>query len=158
MSSSHINDRKSIIFTDKTYNSRFFFILFRDFYCFYHRANDINRDMVTQYAQEERLRVRYHIDIESIENCDGNIQVNYANGYHTIYDRVIYALGGTTPVEFLKSCNIELDSNNEPIFTSAHETSVDGLYMVGDIVFNSGGSIAMAINHAHDVLEDITGK
>jgi len=122
------------------------------------RANDINRDMITQYDQEEKLRVRYSIDIDSIENSEGNVQVNYSNGYHTIYDRVIYALGGTTPVEFLKSCNIELDSNNEPIFTPAHETSVPGLYMVGDIVFNSGGSIAMAINHAHDVLEDITGK
>jgi len=65
---------------------------------------------------------------------------------------------GIVLLGFLKSCNIELDGNNTPIFTSAHETSVPALYMVGDIVFNGGGSIAMAINHAHDVLTDIKSK
>ena len=122
------------------------------------RANDINRDMIIRYDQEERLRVRYETNIDSIENHEGKVQVNYSNGFHTIYDRVIYALGGTTPVDFLRSCNIDLDEEGQPIFSDTHETSVEGLYMVGDIVFNSGGSIAMAINHAHDVLGDIVGK
>jgi len=122
------------------------------------RANDINREMITQYDQEERLRVRYSIDIDSVENHEGKIKVNYNNGYHTIYDRIIYALGGTTPVDFLRSCHIDLDESGQPIFNEQHETSVEGLYMVGDIVFDSGGSIAMAINHAHDVLTDIMDK
>ncbi len=122
------------------------------------RANTINRDMITEYDQQEKLRVRYNTDIDSIENHEGRIQVNYANGYHTIYDRIIYALGGTTPVDFLRSCHIELDESGQPIFNAQHETSVKGLYMVGDIVFDSGGSIAMAINHAHDVLTDIMGE
>lgn len=121
------------------------------------RISDINSDTIIRYDQEERLRVRYSTDIDSVENHEGKVQVNYSNGFHTIYDRIIYALGGTTPVDFLKSCNIDLDADNQPIFSPAHETSVEGLYMVGDIVFNSGGSIAMAINHAHDVLEDILG-
>jgi len=122
------------------------------------RINDINKEMIVNYDQEEILRVRYGIDIESIENHEGKIKVNYNNGYHTIYDRVIYALGGTTPVDFLRSCGVELNNENEPIFNQQHETTVSGLYMVGDIVFNSGGSIAMAINHAHDVLTDIINK
>ncbi len=122
------------------------------------RANDINREMITQYDQEERLRVRYETDIDSVENHDGRIKVNYSNGYPVIYDRIIYALGGTTPVDFLRSCHIELDEDGQPIFNAQHETSVEGLYMVGDIVFDSGGSIAMAINHAHDVLTDIVNK
>ena len=122
------------------------------------RINDINAEMITRYDQEELLRIRYSADILSIENHEGKVQVNYTNGYHVIYDRVIYALGGTTPVDFLRSCGIGLDSDNEPIFNAQHETTVEGLYMVGDIVFNSGGSIAMAINHAHDVLTDIIAK
>jgi len=120
------------------------------------RINDINRDMITKYDQEEMLRVRYSIDIDSIENSEGRVKVNYTNGYSTIYDRVIYALGGTTPVDFLRNCNIALDKDGEPIFNEHHETKTEGLYMVGDIVFNSGGSIAMAINHAHTVLTHIT--
>jgi thioredoxin reductase (NADPH) len=122
------------------------------------RVNDINTEMITQYDQEERLRVRYNIDIDTIENHEGKIKVNYNNGFHTIYDRIIYALGGTTPVDFLRSCHIELDEGGQPIFNAQHETSVEGLYMVGDIVFDSGGSIAMAINHAHDVLSDMMEK
>ena len=122
------------------------------------RINDINSEMITRYDQEELLRIRYSADILFIENHEGKVQVNYTNGYHVIYDRVIYALGGTTPVDFLRSCGIGLDDDNEPIFNAQHETTVEGLYMVGDIVFNSGGSIAMAINHAHDVLTDIIAK
>ena len=122
------------------------------------RANDINRNMIEQYDQEERLRVRYNTDIESIENSDGKVKVNYKNGYSVVYDRVIYALGGTTPVDFLRSCNIELDDKGQPIFDENYESSVKGLYLAGDIVYKSGGSIAMAINHAHDILQDIVKK
>ncbi|NKQ41055.1 MAG: NAD(P)-binding domain-containing protein [Sulfurovum sp.] len=119
------------------------------------KANDINRDMIVQYDQEEKLRVRYNADVESIENDEGKIKVNYSHGYGVTYDRILYALGGTTPVDFLKNCNIELDENGEPLFNDKFETSVKGLYMAGDIVFKSGGSIAMAINHAYDILRDI---
>ena len=38
------------------------------------------------------------------------------------------------------------------------ETSVKGLYLAGDIIYEKGGSIAMAINHAYDVLTDIVKK
>lgn len=120
------------------------------------KISDINAEMIERYDQEERLRVRYSTDIESIENENGKVKVNYANGFHTVYDRVIYALGGTTPVDFLQKSSIEVDENKQPIFDEKYQTSVDGLYLAGDIIYSSGGSIAMAINHAYSVLEDIT--
>jgi len=122
------------------------------------KINEINQEMIERYDQEERLRVRYSIDIESIENEDGKVKVNYSNGFHTIYDRVIYALGGTTPVDFFRNSNMELDENDMPTINECYESSVEGLYTVGDIVYDSGGSIAMAINHAYEVLQDITKK
>jgi thioredoxin reductase (NADPH) len=122
------------------------------------RINDINQEMIERYDQEERLRVRYSIDIDSIENEDGKVKVNYNNGFHTIYDRVIYALGGTTPVDFFRKSNMELDEHDIPLFNEKYETSVEGLYIAGDIVYKSGGSIAMAINHAYHILQDITGE
>jgi thioredoxin reductase (NADPH) len=120
------------------------------------KINDINQEMIERYDQEERLRVRYGIDIESIENDEGRVKVNYNNGFHTIYDRVIYALGGTTPVNFFRNSNMDLDENSMPVISKCYETSVGGLYIVGDIVYKNGGSIAMAINHAYDALQDIT--
>jgi thioredoxin reductase (NADPH) len=122
------------------------------------KINDINQEMVERYDQEERLRVRYSTDIESLENEEGKVKVNYTNGFSTVYDRVIYALGGTTPVDFFTKSNMNLDDNNMPIINDKYETSVEGLYIAGDIVYLKGGSIAMAINHAYEILKDITGE
>ena len=42
-------------------------------------------------------------DIESLENEDGKVKVTFNDGFSVIYDRIIYAIGGTTPVDFLKA-------------------------------------------------------
>ncbi len=122
------------------------------------RANEINQEMVTRYNNEERLRIRFNADTTSIEPHENRIKVNYADGTHTIYDRVIYALGGTTPIGFLQKSNVDIDEDKHPVFDDNYETSVKGLYIVGDIVYKKGGSIAMAINHAYDVMKHITTK
>jgi len=123
-------------------------------------CNNINEEMIIRYDQQERLRVRYNANIESIEeNEGGGVKVNYENGFHTVYDRIIYAIGGTTPVDFLQNANIEMDTEKRPIYKDkTNETSVEGLYLVGDIIYDKGGSISMAINHAYDVLTDIKNK
>jgi len=72
--------------------------------------NDINREMIERYDQKEHLRVRYGIDIDSIENEEGRVRVNYSNALDTLYDRVIYALGGTTSVNFLRKIGKSLKS------------------------------------------------
>lgn len=122
------------------------------------RVNDINRDIIKRYDQEEKLRVRYGTDIDSIENDEGRVKVNYKNGYHTIYDRVIYALGGTTPIDFFRKSGMEVDEHDLPVRSESFETSVKGLYIAGDIVYKSGGSIIKSINHAYHVLKEITGE
>jgi len=122
-------------------------------------CNDLNEEMVIRYDQQERLRIRYGVDIESIEKNDkGDVKVNYKNGFYTNYNRIIYAIGGTTPVDFLRKSNIELNDQKSPIYNDNYETNVKGLYIVGDIIYNKGGSIAMAINHAYDVMQDIIKK
>ena len=124
----------------------------------FNRVNDVNKEAIERYDQEEKLRVRYSTDIQSIENEEGRIKVNYTNGYHTIYDRVIYALGGTTPIDFFRKSEMEVDEHDLPVTSESYETSVKGLYVAGDIVYKSGGSIAKAVNHAYHILKDITGK
>lgn len=122
-------------------------------------ANEINEEMIIRYDQEERLRVRYSADIDYIEKAEEKgVKVHYKNGFATIYDRTIYAIGGTTPVDFLTRSNIEMDEKRRPLYSENYETSVKGLYLAGDIIYEKGGSIAMAINHAYDVLADIVNK
>ncbi len=63
------------------------------------RLNDVNLEYIHLYNGQEKLRLRLGMDIVSIENENGLVKVNFTDGYYTIYDRVIYAIGGTTPVD-----------------------------------------------------------
>ncbi|MFA9372978.1 NAD(P)-binding domain-containing protein [Poseidonibacter sp.] len=122
------------------------------------RLNDTNEEILYKYHGEEKLRLRMNTDIESLENESGLVKVNYNDGFSVIYDRVIYAIGGTTPVDFLKSCGIEVDENSKPIFDEHHETTAKCVYVAGDISLKSGGSIAIALNHGYHIVNNILRK
>jgi predicted ATPase len=122
------------------------------------RLNPENEKIIYQYNGQELLRLRMDTDIESLENHHGKVKVQFNDGYHTIYDRVIYAIGGTSPVDFLKNCNINVDDKGMPIYDDHYETNVPCLYVAGDIAFNSGGSIAMALNHGYHIVNNILRK
>lgn len=113
------------------------------------RINDINRQDLKDAVGYEKLRTRLGCNILSLENEEGLVKVNYDDGYSVVYDRVIYAIGGTTPVEFLRKCGVELNENKQPIIDDNFETKTKGLYIVGDLAVDSGGSIAIALNHAY---------
>lgn len=122
-------------------------------------ANPINEEMILRYHKEKRLQVLYNADIDHIEDHEGRVKVYYKNSSQIVYDRIIYAIGGTTPVDFLQRSNIDVDDQKRPIYNEkTYETSVKGLYLAGDIIFDKGGSIAMAINHAYDVMQDVVEK
>ncbi len=124
----------------------------------FNRLNDINKKMIYEYNGQEKLRLRMGTDIVSLENENGLVKVNFTDGYHTIYDRVLYAIGGTTPIDFLKLCGVSFDENNKPEFDENFETKTKGLYLCGDIAVKSGGSIAIALNHAHRIITHILSK
>lgn len=119
------------------------------------RLNDVNLEQILQHNGEEKLRLRMGQDILSLENESGQVKVGFCDGYFTIYDRVVYAIGGTTPVDFLKKCGIGVDENNYPIFDENFETQVKGMYVGGDIAANRGGSIALALNHSYEIIQHI---
>ena len=97
-------------------------------------------------------------DIESLENENGKIKVTFTDGFDVYYDRIIYAIGGTTPVDFLKNCGIEVDEELKPIFDEHQETTAKNVYVAGDIAFASGGSIAIALNHGYHIVNNILRK
>ena len=95
------------------------------------------------------------VDISSIADEGGKILVNFADGTNDKFDRVIYALGGVAPIDFLKKCSIDLDESGVPIVRNIHESSVDNLYIAGDILYKSGGSIAKALNAGFDIVKHV---
>ncbi len=125
------------------------------------RLNSENENILNEYNGQEKLRLRMNTDIESLESCSGKVKVNFNDGYYAIYDRIIYAIGGTSPVDFLKKCGIEVDENNNPIHDEHYRTNVACMYVAGDIAFNTGGSIAAALSHGYHIINSFmrrTGK
>jgi len=123
------------------------------------RPNPTNQAMIKDFSDRGRVLLKLGVDIESVINEQGEVRVNFADGSHQFYDRAIYAIGGTTPKDFLKACGITLDNRGEPIFNSEnYECEVKGLYIAGDIAFASGGSIAIALNHGYRIVNHILSK
>ena len=122
------------------------------------RLNETNENLLKKYNGEEKLRLRMNTDILSLENEEDKIKVEFNDGYSVLFDRIIYAIGGTTPVDFLKSCGISVNEDEQPIFDEHHETSAKDIYVAGDIAFKSGGSIAIALNHGYHIVNNILRK
>ena len=121
------------------------------------RPNPTNQEMIAKFSEEGSVELKLGIDIEFLESEHGQVKVNFSTGA-VLYDRVIYAIGGTTPKDFLTSCGITLDERGEPIFNENYESKVEGLYIAGDIAFKSGGSIAIALNHGYRIVNHILSK
>lgn len=122
------------------------------------RANPENIEILEKYRQEDKLKVWLNSNILSIEDASGSPKVNFEDGSSTTYDRIIFAIGGTTPKGFLQCCGISLDEKGEPIFDENFETSSKGMFVAGDIAVASGGSIAIALNHAYKILTHINNS
>ncbi len=122
------------------------------------RPNPTNQELIQAYASDGRVVLKLGIDIEGVESEHGQLRINYADGSHELYNRAVYAIGGTTPKEFLKASGFTLDEKGEPIFDENYESENKGLYVAGDIAFASGGSIAIALNHGYRIVTHILGK
>ncbi len=122
------------------------------------RPNPRNKDMIYKYVKDNSIILKLGIDISNIDSLDGQIKVNYVDGTYELYDRIVYAIGGTTPKDFLKACGFKLDERGEPLFNENYESEVKGLYLAGDIAFASGGSIAIALNHGYKIISHILNR
>ncbi|BCD68201.1 NAD(P)-binding domain-containing protein [Nitratiruptor sp. YY09-18] len=119
------------------------------------RLNPENQKIVDEYAKSGKLKLKLGVDITSLESEHGKPKVNFTDGSNEIYDRIIYAIGGTTPTEFLKKCGIELEGGKKVAVDENYETKTPGLFAAGDIVTETGGSIAIALNHGFAIAKCI---
>ena len=122
------------------------------------RVNDTNLEALWELEKLDKIKVRLNHDIEALENESGRVRVYFTNGKKRIYDRIVYAIGGSSPVDFLQRCGIKTDDKGTPIVSENFESNVAGLYVGGDIVSKNGGSIVVGLNHAHCIVKDIISK
>jgi thioredoxin reductase (NADPH) len=114
------------------------------------RLNEQNG--ATLMGMEERAEVEIlgGSNINGVENDGGRPRVVFKEEQYAprTFDRVVYALGGTTPTNFLRMLGIEFNDQG-PIFNESGETKVAGVFLLGDLVVGkSGGSIITAFNSA----------
>ncbi len=119
------------------------------------RVNEINTKILDEYFAQNKLKSKLGIDILSIEDSNKKVLVHFDNGDEEIYDRIIYAIGGVAPVDFLKKCLVSVDEDGVPIVDEMQQSSMKGIFIAGDILFKSGGSIAAALNHGFAISQYI---
>ncbi|WP_201352739.1 NAD(P)-binding domain-containing protein [Hydrogenimonas urashimensis] len=121
----------------------------------FRRANPTNqRDIANAIAHGE-VRPYLGVDIEGLEESeDGKVRVLFTERDPETFDRVIYAIGGTTPSGFLQSSGIRVE-DGKPVHDENYMTDIPGLYVAGDITQESGGSIALGLNHGYAIAHHI---
>ncbi|MDN5102754.1 NAD(P)-binding domain-containing protein [Aliarcobacter butzleri] len=123
------------------------------------RLNPINEKLLMQYQNDKKLTIKMNKEIKELEEAENlKIKVIYTDEEIEIFDRLIYAIGGTTPIDFLKACNVKIDENLNPICDGNFESSTKGIYLAGDIASKGEGSISMALNHGYHIIKDISAK
>lgn len=115
------------------------------------RMMEVNQEAARRLEKEGRLRLMMgtellEVQVEVQEEAE-KPKVIFKDKEPEIFDKVIYAIGGSTPVNFLKTIGVEFDAANWPKADEAGATNIKNLYLLGDLVAGkTGGSIITAYN------------
>jgi thioredoxin reductase (NADPH) len=121
------------------------------------RLSKQNHDALFAMEERKEVEILRSSTVKEIEDEVGRPRVvfNEPELPARTFERVIYALGGTTPTNFLRTLGIAFNDQG-PIFDEAGATNVTGLYLIGDLVVGKkGGSIITAFNSAVHAMKHI---
>ena len=120
----------------------------------FRRANPTNQKDIADALEKGSVRAVLGVNIRALEEDNGKVKVLLDGGEAESYDRVVYAIGGTTPSAFLGASGIEIE-DGKPLHDENYMSNVEGLYVAGDITQESGGSIALGLNHGYAIANHI---
>lgn len=121
------------------------------------RMNDINRESILALEKTGKLKILRNSNIIELQDENGNPKVIFKESDYPpiIFDYIVYALGGVTPKNFLKTIGIEYDGD-QPVLKNNVETNIPGLFLVGDLSAGiKGGSINWAFNSSRIAIKKI---
>jgi thioredoxin reductase (NADPH) len=116
----------------------------------FRRANPTNQRDIANAIMHKEVEAILGTDINSLEDESGRIRVVFNEREPQTFDRVIYAIGGTTPSAFLANSGIK-EQDGRPVHDENYQTNIEGLFVAGDITQESGGSIALGLNHGYAI-------
>jgi thioredoxin reductase (NADPH) len=121
------------------------------------RLNPVNHESLLALEARGQVTILRGTNIAGLEDDGGRPRSLFQEAEHPAqtFDRIIYALGGTTPLNFLKAVGIKFEGE-VPVLTQGYETSLAGLYLIGDLsAGKKGGSINLAFNMAAEAMRHI---
>lgn len=119
------------------------------------RMLDQNVKALKDLETQAKVKILLRHSITGLEDVNGKVKVVFESGESLFFDTVVYAIGGTTPTNFLKSAGIEF-SNDWPRLSPSGETSKENLFLLGDLaVGKQGGSIITAYNASFKTAQEI---
>jgi len=124
------------------------------------RMNNINRDSLLSLAGTQKTTLLFGSNITHLSDDNGKPKVHFEEAQYPdmTFDYIIYALGGSTPENFLKTIGIAFDGPN-PILKEGYETNVQGMFLLGDLsAGKKGGSIIWAFNSANTAMRKICAE
>lgn len=120
------------------------------------RMNDINKMSLLALEEGNKVRILRESNVLSVEakGLKPFVKFKEDNFVDESFDYIVYSLGGTTPQNFLKSIGIEFDGD-KPALKPCNETSIKGLFLLGDLTAEKGGSINWAFNSSRTAMKKI---
>ena len=121
------------------------------------RLNDGNLTVLMAMEQRSEVTILRGSNITQVQDDGGRPRVIFKEAHYPArsFDSIVYALGGTTPVNFLRQLGVVFEGGM-PKTDRAGETNVPGLFLIGDLtVSKTGGSIITAFNSAARAIKRI---
>jgi len=122
----------------------------------FHRLNEINEDILKRMAKEKTAELLLGTNIKAVEKHDGKVKVVFHETEERYFDKIVYAIGGTSPEAFLKMAGVDYEGKH-PKYNEHFETNVPNLFLAGDLVF-AKGTIIKAFNSGKTIAESITHR
>ena len=123
------------------------------------RLNRVNYESLMALEQRKEVTILRASNVKELQQSEeGRARVVFVENEFSplTVDHIVYALGGTTPTNFLKAIGIEFEGA-APIIKEGYETSIPGLYLIGDLsAGKKGGSINLAFNMAAEAMQNIS--
>ena len=119
------------------------------------RMNEINQQSLNALSHQKKVNLYLNSNIVSVGDDFGKPLINFTERESERFDYVVYALGGSTPENFLKLIGIDFDGPH-PILKEGYETTIPGLFLTGDLsAGQKGGSIIWAFNSSKTAMKKI---
>ncbi len=122
------------------------------------RMNEININSLMALNERGETELVLNSNVCELKSNGEMVEVIFKEEIKSrLYEHVVYALGGSTPKNFLKLLKIEFTGeDDQPVVKDGYETSIPGLFLVGDLSAGKrGGSIISAFNSSHEAMKKI---